>query len=334
MEEKGALTSAIESRLYGLCTAMNVSLGKLIDRIAPTITMQDIDQLPLLVLGVQIDGALRNRIGADATLGVFEAVTSIVMGSVDLMRHEPNRISFLNNSNRLVTIKLAADPDMVIEEKIGGSSAFKVAIEIKGGTDASNAHNRAGEAEKSHRKVSTQARDFWTVISLHKIDEAALRTESPSHRRHENGSTSRRSSLEPVRAGSSSPARSPSPAESDPIASLDSYARGLVSPSAPVRYKPLASRSTPGRDEVWRHRMSTGRPLRRAHPEMRRDRRSDGSLPAAQQASVCTERRHAVRRAGAQSRRCLRHDEWTRLKGAGAHRLTLAPPRVGVCSAP
>ena len=45
---------------------------------------------------------------------------------------------------------------------------------------SSNAHNRAGEAEKSHQKVSTLARDLWTVISLKRVDVGALRTESPT----------------------------------------------------------------------------------------------------------------------------------------------------------
>jgi len=46
-----------------------------------------------------------------------------------------------------------------------------VAIEVKGGTDVSNAHNRAGEAEKSHTKAKGKGfRDFWTIISKKGLD--------------------------------------------------------------------------------------------------------------------------------------------------------------------
>lgn len=58
-----------------------------------------------------------------------------------------------------------------------------MAIEIKGGTDRSNAHNRAGEAEKSHQKVRKNARDFWTIIAMKGVDMKQLATESPTTRR-------------------------------------------------------------------------------------------------------------------------------------------------------
>jgi len=56
-----------------------------------------------------------------------------------------------------------------------------VAIEIKGGTDVSNAHNRAGEAEKSHQKVKKQGfRDYWTLISKTGLSVEKLKQESPT----------------------------------------------------------------------------------------------------------------------------------------------------------
>jgi hypothetical protein len=63
----------------------------------------------------------------------------------------------------------------------GGATHKNVAIEIKGGTDKSNAHNRAGEAEKSHQKAKQDGfRDFWTLILLKGMDLAKLKRESPS----------------------------------------------------------------------------------------------------------------------------------------------------------
>jgi hypothetical protein len=50
---------------------------------------------------------------------------------------------------------------------------------VKGGTDVSNAHNRAGEAEKSHLKAKEKGfRDFWTIISKHGLELAKLKQES------------------------------------------------------------------------------------------------------------------------------------------------------------
>jgi len=58
---------------------------------------------------------------------------------------------------------------------------INVAIEIKGGSDKSNAHNRAGEAEKSHQKAKQDGfRCFWTLIALKGMDLVKLRKESPT----------------------------------------------------------------------------------------------------------------------------------------------------------
>jgi|SRR6266567_6638705 len=57
---------------------------------------------------------------------------------------------------------LSVFPDTRIQEEFGGKLRNKVAIEIKGGTDVSNAHNRAGEAEKSRPRN----RDFGITRHL------------------------------------------------------------------------------------------------------------------------------------------------------------------------
>ena len=45
----------------------------------------------------------------------------------------------------------------------------------------SNAHNRAGEAEKSHQKAKRKDfRDFWTLIGKKGLDMAKLAHESPT----------------------------------------------------------------------------------------------------------------------------------------------------------
>ncbi len=50
-------------------------------------------------------------------------------------------------------IEFSSDPDVLITEKLQSGVRYILSIEVKGGTDASNIHNRLGEAEKSHLKA-------------------------------------------------------------------------------------------------------------------------------------------------------------------------------------
>jgi len=90
-----------------------------------------------------------------------------------------------NSSSRLVTLSFGADPDLRIQEETApGFVQNKVAVEIKGGTDRSNAHNRAGEAEKSHQKARAQGfSDYWTIIAKKGLNLETLKGESPTTNR-------------------------------------------------------------------------------------------------------------------------------------------------------
>ena len=185
MELENRISVAAQSRIGDLCLALNDSLGELITGIPGGITKQDLDQLPLMMLGAQADGSWRTRIGQEATKQVYEGIKAIVTASQTAFQEIPEgtSLTLINNSGRKITAALAADPDVVIREDIGSTSILKVAIEIKGGTDSSNAHNRAGEAEKSHQKARlANASDFWTVISLARVDHAVIKGESPTTR--------------------------------------------------------------------------------------------------------------------------------------------------------
>lgn len=180
MEEKNLLSAAAAPRLPDLCRALNSALGELVTGL-DGLTRQDIDQLPLLGLGAQFDGSWRNRIGQRATKDVFVTIVEIIKAAGIQYTEVENSLTLVNSSGRKVTVALAADPDVLITEEVGdGQAIIKVAIEIKGGTDQSNAHNRVGEAEKSHQKVKNDAQDFWTVISIKGIDMSVLRQESPT----------------------------------------------------------------------------------------------------------------------------------------------------------
>src|SRR5699024_6721471 len=157
----------------------NDAMGKLLHALPAGTLRLDVDQLPILTLGVQADGSLRTQIGTKATQAVFEAMKGIVRQQGHPYSETAVSITEVNNSGRDVTLALAPDPDVVIRESFGTSSEYKAAIEIKGGTDYSNVHNRAGEAEKSHAKaIADGANSCWTIIDLRGVDMARIRAES------------------------------------------------------------------------------------------------------------------------------------------------------------
>lgn len=179
MERDGTITPRQKDALPEFCRAMSEALAELVRQISPLITPRDVSELPLLTLGQQFQGANNVRIGQQAIQDVFLSIAEIVDNHTE--KREDGRLVVKNASGRTVLITLASDPDVRIEEEFGDTLRKKVAIEIKGGTDKSNAHNRAGEAEKSHQKAREQGfRDFWTVIAKKGLDIAKLRRESPT----------------------------------------------------------------------------------------------------------------------------------------------------------
>jgi len=179
METRGLLSSKKRPDLEQFCSAMAENLAELVRQISPKITARDVSELPLLTLGAQLYGINNNAIGKQATLDVFLSVVEIVKGF--LVSQDNSKIIVHNASERKVIIALSGDPDIRIQEEFEGKLRNILAIEIKGGTDVSNAHNRAGEAEKSHRKAKKQDfRDYWTIISLAGVDSSMLQQESPT----------------------------------------------------------------------------------------------------------------------------------------------------------
>ena len=181
MEEQDVMTDRQRERLPEFCRAMSDGLADLVRRISPKITTRDVDELPLLILGSQFQGGRNNVIGKVAVQDVFAAIHGIVKDFV--VGEGPGLLKVKNAAGRSVTIALASDPDVRIQEQVGATLLNKVAIEVKGGTDVSNAHNRAGEAEKSHQKAKGQDfREFWTVMAKAGLDMRTLEEESPTTR--------------------------------------------------------------------------------------------------------------------------------------------------------
>jgi XcyI restriction endonuclease len=177
MEVRGLVRPSRRADIEGFCTVMGQALGELVRQMTPPFTPQDAAELPLLTLGSQFQGGNNNTIGKQATLDVFLAVSDLVQDHV--IHAEARKIEIKNAAGRKVVIALAADPDIRVQEEFDGSLRNIVAIEIKGGADISNAHNRAGEAEKSHQKAKKQGfRDYWTLISKAGLDVDDLKAES------------------------------------------------------------------------------------------------------------------------------------------------------------
>ncbi|HLQ33277.1 MAG TPA: XcyI family restriction endonuclease, partial [Chloroflexota bacterium] len=181
METNGTLNPRQRERLPEFCSTVGEAMGDVIRQMSPAITMQDVSDLPLLILGSQFQGMNNNLIGQRAIHEVFTAVQELVEKSI--IERTERSIVVKNAAGRRVRVSVAADPDIRIQEEFEpGTLHNKVALEIKGGTDASNAHNRAGEAEKSHQTATKENRFevCWTLIALKGVDFAKLRTESPT----------------------------------------------------------------------------------------------------------------------------------------------------------
>jgi hypothetical protein len=180
MEERGVLGTPQKLLLPKLCNAMSEALAELVRQMSPSITRRDVTDLPLLTIGAQFQGGNNVRIGAEAVEAVYLSVREVVKAGI--YRERKDALFVKNSSGRTVTLAFGADPDVRIQEEISPEEVHnKVAIEIKGGTDRSNAHNRAGEAEKSHRKAKDQRfHDFWTIIAKKGLSLDTLKRESPT----------------------------------------------------------------------------------------------------------------------------------------------------------
>ena len=154
-------------------------LAELVRQI-PRITERDLRELPLLTFGSQLQGSNNTQIGKTAMKEVFVAVKEIVAKHV--VAETDRRLTLKNSAGRTVFISLSHDPDVCVQEQVENRIHHRVAIEVKGGTDVSNAHNRAGEAEKSHQKAKNKEGfpEFWTIISKQGLELFKLMRESPT----------------------------------------------------------------------------------------------------------------------------------------------------------
>lgn len=165
-----------------LCRAINETMTNFLCQIPPVALRYDVNHLPIMALGVQADGSWRNKKGGEAAKIVFNAFKTIINETnARYQQHGNTSIDVTNNSGRRVDIIFGKDPDVKITEHFEHEVEYKAAIEIKGGDDTSNIHNRAGEAEKSHQKAKNDgAKSCWTVIRYESGLIESLKADSPA----------------------------------------------------------------------------------------------------------------------------------------------------------
>jgi hypothetical protein len=187
MEEKGVVSTRVQTEITELCRAFAQRASELLREIGPErFTLGLLDDLTLLTLGPQLRGSNNTKIGKLANQAVFELIQTIVAHAVQ--RETPTMLELRNASHRTVVIAFSADPDIIVVEEASKKSRRNiVAIEIKGSGDQSNIWNRLGEAEKSHQSAKHLGFvEFWTIYNVPELDRAKAHEKSPTTNRFYN----------------------------------------------------------------------------------------------------------------------------------------------------
>jgi len=179
MEETGCLSERSAARLPPLCRALCQCAQQLVEGV-DQLSSTWVHDLTLLTLGAQLRGGALNRLGTQATRRVFDLLRRLLSNAISSV--SDRSIELQNAAGRVVRIEFANDPDICVREELpSGKHRNLVAIEIKGGRDYSNIHNRVGEAEKSHQKARKQGYvECWTIVGVAHLDLAQAKRESPT----------------------------------------------------------------------------------------------------------------------------------------------------------
>ena len=177
LEDGGKIPAPLELVIIPFCQSLIRTAEVLVTEI-DDLSFSVVRDLQLLTLGPQLRGSRNTKLGQDATQEVFSLIKSIVEPFISEATDRTIRIE--NSSGRTVLIEFFSDPDVRIVEQLPSSVRPIVSIEIKGGEDRSNIHNRLGEAEKSHQKARNRGFfEFWTILRA-RVDLPLARRESPT----------------------------------------------------------------------------------------------------------------------------------------------------------
>jgi len=177
LEDHGELPTRLADGVGPLCNSLAKTAEALVDAL-DELSLPIVHDLQLLTLGPQLRGGENTRIGQDATREVFSLIEKAMSSYIKETTTRTMRVK--NDSGRTVMIEFFSDPDVRITQKLASGVRPLVSMEIKGGADASNIHNRLGEAEKSHQKAKNLGFfEFWTIVRV-EIDIEKARRESPT----------------------------------------------------------------------------------------------------------------------------------------------------------
>jgi hypothetical protein len=179
-EESGVLPARLHPQLESFCAHLIAPLAELVVAMN-TFEDRDLSDLALLTLGPTLQGSRNNAIGRAAAEQVFKVVRQLIDPDWITAEIPGAQVQFRTAARVTYELTVSSDPDLSLKRGAGSTAAPLLAIEIKGGSDSSNAHNRAGEAEKSQLK----ARDAgyahrWTVIKMGRLSHAMIQSETPS----------------------------------------------------------------------------------------------------------------------------------------------------------
>ncbi len=178
LEESGDIPGTISCEdIEKLCKSLIGTACILVESM-DSMSVDIVSHLQLLTLGAQLRGSYNNAIGEGATLEVVGLIRDIT--SKYITEDEGNKIVLINDSGNIINIDFLSDPDVRIIGQLDCEVRPILSIEIKGGKDVSNVHNRMGEAEKSHQKAKEHGfREFWTLLRAG-IDMEMAHRESPT----------------------------------------------------------------------------------------------------------------------------------------------------------
>jgi hypothetical protein len=179
LEEKGQVTGNTELLLPDLCRSLIASAWILAQGL-PELSETSLNELSLLTLGPQLRGSRNVNLGAAAIRTVFALIKTIVSSA--MIETGRQHLVVRSAADRIYRIEFSPDPDIAIRQVLkSGHIRNRIAIEVKGGTDFSNIHNRLGEAEKSHQKAKAAGfTEFWTIINVRDIDAVRWQQETPT----------------------------------------------------------------------------------------------------------------------------------------------------------
>jgi len=180
VEDTGNLNDTQEKLLPDLCRELNKRAAFLIAHVVD-LSAEHVDDLSLLTFGPQLRGERNVGLGATAVQEVFAAIREII--GPHATKVSDRLIEFKDATGRIVKVRFGSDPDITVAS-VSRSTITEdplLAIEVKGGTDVSNAHNRLGEAEKSHLKAKANGyTDLWTITNVAGLSDGIRRRESPT----------------------------------------------------------------------------------------------------------------------------------------------------------